>query len=56
MRHDATQAPHAIIEELDATSEQKINEVFTGVLSGDVDDVKTWIQSLDNNNQQEEYY
>lgn len=56
MRHDATQAPYAIIEELDATSEQKkINEVFTGVLSGDVDDVKTWIQSLDNNNQQEEY-
>lgn len=48
--------PIAIIEELDASSEQKqIDEVFTGILSGDVETVKHWISQLDNNNKQQEY-
>ena len=41
--------PSAIIEEVDATNEQRqIQEVFTGILSGCVEQVKTWIKTLDN--------
>lgn len=54
--HDDHGNPSAIIEEVDATNEQKqIQEVFTGILSGCVEQVKNWIQSLDNKNKQKEY-
>ena len=48
--------PAAIIEEVDASSAQKeIKEVFTGILSGSVEQVKSWINTLDNNNKQQKY-
>ena len=48
--------PAAIIEEVDASSAQKeITEVFTGILAGSVEQVKSWINALDNNNKQKEY-
>ena len=53
---DDNDNPEAIIEEVDATVQQrKIKEVFTGILSGSVEQVKNWIHGLDNNNKQQEY-
>ena len=46
-----------IIEENDATDEQRrIHEVNTGILAAPLSRLKTWIQALDNNNSQGEYY
>lgn len=53
---DDAQNPVAIVEEADATVPQKqIKEVFTGILSGSVEQVQNWISGLDNENKQQEY-
>lgn len=47
----------AIVEEKDATEEQKIvQEVNTGVMVGRGKDFKKWLSQLTNNNAQQEYY
>ncbi len=46
-----------IIEEKDASAEQKlITEVYTGVLVAPTKFLRRWVNSLDNNNAQKEYY
>jgi bifunctional UDP-N-acetylglucosamine pyrophosphorylase/glucosamine-1-phosphate N-acetyltransferase len=47
----------AIVEEKDATPEQKkITEVYTGVLAAATEDLRRWVNALDNKNAQNEYY
>jgi len=47
----------SIVEEKDASDEQKtINEVNTGMLAVSASHLKAWLNQLDNNNAQGEYY
>lgn len=47
----------AIVEHKDATSEQrKVNEVNTGIMAMPSAHLKSWLQRLNNNNAQKEYY
>jgi bifunctional UDP-N-acetylglucosamine pyrophosphorylase/glucosamine-1-phosphate N-acetyltransferase len=47
----------AIVEEKDATSEQKlITEVYTGVMVAPTNKLREWVNALDNKNAQGEYY
>ena len=47
----------AIVEERDATPEQrKITEIFTGTMTAPVKKLRGWLDKLDNNNAQGEYY
>ncbi|MBU2098788.1 MAG: bifunctional UDP-N-acetylglucosamine diphosphorylase/glucosamine-1-phosphate N-acetyltransferase GlmU, partial [Gammaproteobacteria bacterium] len=47
----------AIVEEKDASDEQrKINEINTGIMAFRADLLKTWMQQLNTNNAQGEYY
>jgi bifunctional UDP-N-acetylglucosamine pyrophosphorylase/glucosamine-1-phosphate N-acetyltransferase len=54
---DATGQVVRIVEENDATAEERcISEVNTGILAVPVARLKNWIQALDNDNAQGEYY
>ncbi|MRX27935.1 bifunctional UDP-N-acetylglucosamine diphosphorylase/glucosamine-1-phosphate N-acetyltransferase GlmU [Kangiella sp. HZ709] len=47
----------AIIEQKDASQDQLlINEVNTGILAGSASDLTAWLNEVDNNNAQGEYY
>lgn len=47
----------AIVEEKDATDEQrKINEIFTGIMAVPAFKLSGWLEQLNNNNAQGEYY
>lgn len=47
----------AIVEEKDATDEQrKIREIFTGIMAVPAFKLSGWLERLDNNNSQGEYY
>lgn len=46
-----------IVEHKDATPEQhQINEINTGIMSVDADYLREWLDRVDNNNAQQEYY
>ncbi|MGL9719778.1 bifunctional UDP-N-acetylglucosamine diphosphorylase/glucosamine-1-phosphate N-acetyltransferase GlmU [Symbiopectobacterium sp.] len=46
-----------IVEHKDATEQQRqINEINTGILAGNGQDLKRWLSQLNNNNAQGEYY
>jgi len=50
-------AVHAIVEEKDATPEQRrIREVYTGILAAPAAALKRWVGGLSNQNAQGEYY
>lgn len=54
---DEHQKIQAIVEQKDANQEQLlIQEVNTGILSADAVCLKTWLNNIDNNNAQGEYY
>ena len=54
---DDQQRVTQIVEEKDATPQQRlIREVNTGILAAPVSRLRGWIQALDNNNAQGEYY
>jgi len=54
---DGQGAVQAIVEEKDASSEQKtVGEVNTGIMAVPVDRLAKWLPQLGNNNAQEEYY
>lgn len=47
----------SIVEHKDATPEQhQINEINTGIMSVDADYLRDWLNRVDNNNAQNEYY
>ena len=47
----------AVVEEKDATSEQRsLQEINTGVLAGNADQLSAWLNRVDNRNAQSEYY
>jgi bifunctional UDP-N-acetylglucosamine pyrophosphorylase / glucosamine-1-phosphate N-acetyltransferase len=55
--HDSNGLVNGIVEHKDATDEQKqINEVNTGILCCNSNQLKDWIGRLNNNNAQGEYY
>ncbi|KEY90192.1 bifunctional protein GlmU [Candidatus Photodesmus katoptron] len=57
LRRDCDNAVVRIIEEKDATENQKIiKEINTGVMVALGDDLKRWISDLNNKNSQSEYY
>lgn len=54
---DTTDKVVAIVEHKDATKEQKcIDEVNTGMMAADTAQLKDWVNKIENNNVQKEYY
>lgn len=54
---DADQAIKAIVEEKDATPEQRaIREIYSGICCANVSDLARWLPQLTNHNAQGEYY
>ncbi|WP_419419702.1 bifunctional UDP-N-acetylglucosamine diphosphorylase/glucosamine-1-phosphate N-acetyltransferase GlmU [Legionella sp. D16C41] len=54
---DDTGAIQTIVEEKDATTEQKqVKEIYTGVCCAQAKDLARWLPLLNNNNAQHEYY
>ena len=48
---------HAVVEEKDASIEQRaVKEINTGVLAAKAEPLAAWLQRVDNNNAQAEYY
>jgi bifunctional UDP-N-acetylglucosamine pyrophosphorylase/glucosamine-1-phosphate N-acetyltransferase len=46
-----------IVEQKDASSEQaKINEINSGIICADLDQLKIWLSQVSNNNAQQEFY
>ena len=57
VRNPTTQAVQAIVEQKDATHEQKaIGEVYSGIMAAPAALLKTWLARLDNRNAQGEFY